>query len=292
MDRVLTHRHCLTETRSTAPLLQAHSQKLVDSFYELVTERILPIDMIWKVVTLAQGALWRHRSTRHPTRNLTHGNKLVNAIAIESHIATHILDLHRVLLKIGTVEMGEGSQEDGIKQDLAQSITAVFRRELPALRLAGKWLRANIKYVLEQSRAVIGGRVEVNGSTEALGGGDRRTDKRQESRRRSNIPNVTIIGTRDFWQAYTEFSTTALGIFPVDSLPPLSVLLDEDRETTGFLPLKRTATEAGSAVAGADFPNGPQGTHPNAEFLMRIHELLLDAQALAEEEVRARIPPP
>ena len=286
MDYALTHRRCLTETCSTAPLLQVHSRKLVESFDELVSERVLPIDMIWKVVILAQGALWRHRSTRHPTRNLTHGNKLANAIAIESHIATHILDLHRVLLKIGTVQMGEGSQEDGAKQDPAQSITAVFRRELPALRLAGKWLRANIKYVLERSRTDAGGCMEANGSTGASGGGDRRTDKRQESRRRSNIPNVTISGTHDFWRAFTEFSTTALRMFPVARLPALSVLLDEDRETTGFLPLKRTtSTEAGFTMAGSASPNGDQATHPNIEFLMRIHELLLDAQALAEEEV-------
>lgn len=283
----------LTETCSTAPLLQAHSQKLLETFGELISERILPIDMIWKVVILAHGALWRHRSTRHPTRNLTHGNKLASAIAIESHLATHILDLHRVLLKIGTVQMGEGLQEDGAKQDLAQSITAVFRRELPALRLASKWLRANIKYVLDSSRADAAGRVEANGSTDVSGSGDRRTDKRQESRRRSNIPNVTIGGTQDFWQAYTEFSTTALSMFPVDSLPALSVLLDEDRETTGFLPLKCTmSAEAGSTAAHNASSNGAQGTHPNAEFLMRIHELLLDAQALAGEEVRLRIPLP
>ena len=275
---------------STTPLLQAHSQKLVESFGALVSERILPIDMIWKVLILAQGALWRHRSTRHPTRNLTHGNKLVNAIAIESHIATHILDLHRILLKIGTAEMGEGSQDDGAKQDLAQNITAVFRRELPALRLAGKWLRANIKYVLEQSRLDAGGRAEVNGSTEASGGGERRTDKRQESRRRSNIPNVTISGIQDFWKAYTDFSTTALRIFPMDSLPALSVLLDEDRETTGFLPLRRTtSSDTNNTAAGIASHNGAQGTHPNTEFLMRIHELLLDAQAIAGEEVRTRI---
>ena len=93
----------LTGICSTAPLLQAHSQQLLESFSELISERILPIDMIWKVVILAHGALWRHRSTRHPTRNLTHGNKLASAIAIESHIATHILDLHRVLPRDSTM---------------------------------------------------------------------------------------------------------------------------------------------------------------------------------------------
>ncbi|KZT63213.1 hypothetical protein DAEQUDRAFT_770803 [Daedalea quercina L-15889] len=283
---IVMHAMWRVPTEDTTPLLQAHSQKLVSGFSELVSERILPIDMIWKVVILAQGALWRHRSTRHPTRNLTHGNKLAGAIAIESHIATHILALHRVLLRVGVVQMAEASQEDAGKQDLAQRITAVFRRALPALRLASKWLRTNIKYVLEQSRTDSVGRAEANGSTEASGSGDRRVDKRQESRRRSNIPNVTISDTQDFWQTFAEFSTVLLRTFPLESLPALSVLLDEDVETIGFLPLKRAiSTDAGSTSSVSINPsNSAHAAHPNAEFLMRIQELLLDAQALAAEE--------
>ncbi|KAH9830631.1 uncharacterized protein C8Q71DRAFT_361743 [Rhodofomes roseus] len=282
---IVMHAMWRVSTEDITPSLQAHSQKVVDSFKDLVSERILPLDMIWKVVILAQGALWRHRSTRHPTRNLTHGNKLANAIAIESHIATHILALHRALLKVGIVQVAEASQEDGGRQDLAQSITAEFRRALPALRLASKWLRVNFKYVLEQSRADPVGRAEAHGSTEASGSSDRRLDKRQESRRRSNIPNVTISGVQEFWHAYVEFSTALLCTFPLERLPALSVPLDEDIETTGFLPLKRaTPAETGSPGTSVSSPGAAQGSHPNTEFLMRIQELSLDAQAIAEEE--------
>jgi protein SMG7 len=59
----------------------------------------------------------------------------------------HLLDLHGALLEVGEDELRDLPPIDSI-DDLAQRITATFRRTLPALRIASKWLRANFKYVV------------------------------------------------------------------------------------------------------------------------------------------------
>ena len=53
-------------------------------------------------------------------------------------------------MQIGEKELAEkpeDSIQDNLSRDLAQRITAIFRRTLPALRIASKWLRSNISYI-------------------------------------------------------------------------------------------------------------------------------------------------
>ena len=117
-----------------------HSQKVIEDFASVVSERILPVDMVTKVVILAQGALWRHRMTRNPSsggNNARRAALAVSAAATEHRIGTHLLCLHRTLLEIGVAQLEE-TPEDAGDQDLAQRITAIFRRMLPALRMASK----------------------------------------------------------------------------------------------------------------------------------------------------------
>ena len=44
-------------------------------------------------------------------------------------------------------EQMEGEAGAELKDDLAQRITATFRRTLPALRMSGKWIRGNLRYL-------------------------------------------------------------------------------------------------------------------------------------------------
>ncbi|KAH9941546.1 hypothetical protein B0H21DRAFT_893308 [Amylocystis lapponica] len=233
-----------------------HSQKVIKDFTALVSERIVPIDMITKVVIMAQGALWRHRMSRHPAAAIYGNNAKKAALAAsaavtESHIATHLLRLHRVLLEIGIVELAEAPAEDAAEQDLAQRITATFRRTLPALRLSGKWAAAP--------------------STEHTQDGVR-------ERNRRTADQATVAGIPEFWQSYASFSTALLRAFPPEKLPACGVPFEEDVEFTGFMPLKRPLGRTSSGKPTRE------EVHPNVEQLMRILDLLTDAKVLADAE--------
>jgi protein SMG7 len=233
------------------------TDRVREEFDSLVSGRVLPIDTIWKVVVLGHGALWKHRMIRDMGQNKKSDAILTAAssAAIESRILIHIFSLHITLLKIGLVELAESPPEDAAEGDLAQRITATFRRTLPALRIAGKWLSANFKYVLRAQEAV---------------GKERDT----------------------LWATYSRFSSVLSNVFPIERLPPMTTPLDEDIEMRGFLPLGRMmfgetkciATENEKGDDGSKAPAGQGLVHPNEEQLMRIADLLDDAKALMAME--------
>ena len=124
------------------------ADEAVQDFVETVSERILPPDIILRIIVLSQGALWKHRaraSPRSSRRPTARSESTSWAVLVESQIALHIIALHKALIDVGITELAEAGQED----DLAQRITATFRRTLPALRVASRWLVENIQYVLQ-----------------------------------------------------------------------------------------------------------------------------------------------
>lgn len=254
-----------------------HADDVAKDFRSLVSERILPIEIVSKVVVLSQGALWKHcmiRDTSPPSNRRSSG--LPDPSVIESQILTHVIAIHRVLLEIGAAELAV-PPEDAAENDLAQRITAPFRRTLPALRIASKWLAANIKYVLHAAQSPAVG--DQLGST---GKGTR---------------GALIDGLSLFWAKFAQFYSALSGIFPSARLPPLTSPLDEDIDLKGFLPLRDllvgggTLTDAIHGNRGEGQQNGTQShcrekVHPNEEQLMRIWDLLKDAKSLAQVEVR------
>ena len=224
------------------------------------------------------------------------GPSVATSAAIESAIAGHMLLLHRMLLEVGVVQIAEAPPEDAGEHDLAQRITAEFRRTLPALRMAGKWVRTNIRYISQPA--------QQDGNSTRPKGRDRR---RNGDRRSSSMSLITPIpGLSEFWHAYAQFSTALLRAFPQEALPKLAITLEEDVEMAGFLPLKKflpveVVGAHSNKDAAKDAPSGSNGpvqtvpaeqVHPNEEQLMRIADLLVDAQALAKEEVRCPYPIP
>lgn len=257
----------------------AHADVVAKDFQGLVSERILPIETVSKVVVLSQGALWKHRMIRDtspPSNRRSSG--LPNSSVIESQILTHVIAIHRVLLEIGAAELAV-PPEDAAENDLAQRITAPFRRTLPALRIASKWLVANIKYVLHATHSPVGERISPTGR---------------------GTRGVLIEGLPLFWAKFVQFYSALSGIFPPARLPPLTTPLDEDVDLKGFLPLRGLLVDGGTlmdAVPGNDAEGRQNGTtapgrekvHPNEEQLMRIWDLLKDARSLAELEVRVQL---
>ena len=272
------------------------ASKLAEDFRSLVSERVLPLDIILKTIVLAQGALWKHRMFRSaPTNGHKKGSSPSSSSVIESSIAGHLLMMHRVLLEVGVVQIAEGPPEDAGEHDLAQRITAAFRRTLPALRIASKWLRANSRYV---SQPGANGAESEASSSKSRG----RVRRRGQDRRSVSVSlSLTIPGLSEFWRAYAQFSTALHKAFPLEKLPKLVTILEEDVEMAGFSPLKRfvpgevvsatSVSKEGVKDVRSGSANGaaqtvlPEQVHPNEEQLMRIADLLIDAQAVAAEEV-------
>ncbi|KAG1752084.1 hypothetical protein EDB19DRAFT_1903483 [Suillus lakei] len=244
-----------------------HAADVVKDFATLVSERILPIDTVTKVIVLSEGALWKHRMIRDtsPPSNRRSGG-IPDPAIVESQILKHVLAIHQSLLEIGADELGF-PPEDAAENDLAQCITAAFRRTLPALRVASKWLLENLKYVVHPPPPVGSSQVE-------------------------EIPGVFVSDMPVFWHHYLRFYNALYKRFPIEKLPSLLSPLDEDVDLRGFLPLRSrmigdtpTIVDAdmhkgnGSAAAG---PQGRENVHPNEEQLMRISDLLKDVKNLAE----------
>ncbi|KAG6380081.1 hypothetical protein JVT61DRAFT_8163 [Boletus reticuloceps] len=252
----------------------AHANDVSEDFQSLVSDRILPIETVSKVVVLSQGALWKHRMIRDnspPSNRRSSG--LPDSSIIESHILTHVLAIHRVLLEIGAAELA-APPEDAAENDLAQRITAPFRRTLPALRIASKWLVANIKYVLNAVGPPVGAQLSPTGR---------------------GTREVLIEGLPLFWAKFAQFYSALSAIFPSARLPPLTTPLDEDIDLKGFLPLRDLLVDEGTLAdaSGHETEGQQNGTashgrekvHPNEEQLMRIWDLLKDARTLAKLEI-------
>ena len=222
--------------------LPKHDESVVKEFSELVSDRALSIDIITKVVIAAHGALWKQRKA----------STSVN-VAMESRIASHVLALHRALLQSGITELDEASKI--VEDDLAMRITATFRRTLPALRIASKWLRVNLDYVL---------------------GGARRNKK-------DAVHSVVFSDISAFWEAYTSFATRVVLVFPPTSLPMLKGPLEEDVDTRGYLPLGGMLVQDTLPVGSeGEDTRTPEQVHPNEEQLMRIWDIGHDARLIAE----------
>lgn len=243
---------------------------MVTQYQSLVSERLLPIATIADVIVLAQGALWKHRMVRDRRASAPSSS----ATTLEHAVLSHLLAIHRSLWEVGLSEVAEGLAEGASEQEPAQKITATFRRTLPALRIATKWLRAHSKYLVQV------------GTRE---GGQQESD--EDNTRRNDIGAVL----RTFWETFAQFSTALARSFPPDTLPKLVTPLQEDISMRGFLPLRRlmigeAKTATPSSDNGALSPTTGQqpGVHPNEEQLMRIADLLQDSHEVVQVEVRVK----
>ena len=231
--------------------------------------------MISQTIVLSQGALWKHRMFRdspNPKQNseITAPSEQVASSIIEWQILGHLFDLYQALLEVGIHELKVQPPVDAPKDDLAQRITAIFRRTLPGLRIASKWLKANIKYLLRNPELI------AHQAAETI-------EDINHSRSRHN--------TKRFWKKLAEFLTSLSRAFPEKKLPLLTEPLEEDIEMKGFSPLKDLMGEVKSLERNS--PSGSldqaQDVHPNTLQLMRISDLLQDARDLADNKVNIHL---
>lgn len=166
-------------------------------FHDLIAGLLLQSEVISKIIVLGLGALWKHRMLRSPgAKRRSRPNPIV-----EAQISGHLLAVFRSLLEVGLQELADDPAGD--TDDIAQKISAILRRMLPALRMVNKWLRANYRFYASE-------------------------EKRQP-----------LEGVAEFWKVYARFFTTLGQKFPIERLTRLETPLDEDLDVRGFLPLTK-----------------------------------------------------
>jgi len=258
--------YIFSRMRSLSP---KHNEKVAQDFYFLLSDRHLSIDMILNTVVLAQGALWKHRMIRDPTQHRSRSDSTPDSsVLIEWSILDHFLDLYRILLDVGKKELADPPEET----DLAQKISATFRRTLPALRIASKWLRANFKY-LGQDQEFVAFQAKEKSKNSTV------------SKRDPNKMSGYSIKTIRFWKSYASFALALSQAFPMQKLPPFEAPLEEDIEMRGFLPLRNLIGERRKIGDTMLILSAREQVHPNVEQLMRISDLLDDVKSLLNVEV-------
>lgn len=174
------------------------------------------------------------------------------------------VELHEALQRPATAPQSERSML------LAQSITAVLRRALPALRIASMWLLSNADYLAKFDTT------SANFKT-----GD------------PSVAPEVCSAIRGFWTSYASFANSLASAFPLQMLPVTAgdFMLEEDIDMLGFAPLRRRMKDAsvGSAAknvsaALAAAANSSANLHPNEEQVLRLGDLLSDASLLAQSE--------
>lgn len=239
--------------------------KVYEEFHRLLGQRNLPPDTICNIVITSQGALWKYRMIRDSKAKEDTRSPEASAI-LEWQICRHLLDMHIAMLEVGKEELKDVPSMENIGNDLAQRITATFRRTLPAMRIASKWLRANLGYLTQDPEFKAFQHKERSKGAALPQKGQGKISK---------YSNYTV----RFWKRYSLFMTALGQAFPEAQLTLMSHPLEEDIDMRGFLPLKKSMGEGVSvkAIQSAE-------AHPNEEQLMRISDLLFDAKAIVNEE--------
>lgn len=137
------------------------------------------------------------------------------------------------------------------KQTPAESITAVTRRILPALRQYSTWLVATAPVISAQ------------------------------------VGTAPIcIHIKEMWSMYCTTLSLLVAVFPVADLPDIDYLLEEDSATVGFKPFRdstlcRLYTDSEDKLKKRSTDPGIERHHPNVEMMARIREILRDGMVLA-----------
>ncbi|KAE8232738.1 hypothetical protein CF326_g2227 [Tilletia indica] len=231
-------------------------------------------------------------------------------LSIENQLVAHVLEVIRVLLDVGTQETrgvlqsarrgtlvaGEGQRTQ--LPPAEQRVTATFRRVLPALRVAIKWVKAHLEYIQRcKDRALTSSQSSNSDSVaDTTLSFDRIPTVRESdvTLAKSRADGGVVESIFTFWRSSVDFINTLRFAFPWNDLPSLDTLgplgapalcLEEDLDMRGFSPTKKAMLPHASGGMGeACGAIGLSQAHPNEEQLMRIADLLIDAKVVAESQ--------
>lgn len=173
-----------------------------------------------------------------------------------------------VLLQVAGAELAtaankrSGEYESAIMDEdeqLSGSISSVLRRLLPSLRIASKWLKLNIDYLI----------------------------------RLSTTTELIDVSCHMFSEHYGIFFEYLFDLFPINQLPSITGPLEEDLDLRGFAPISRGLTPFGGNRPDDRFPSAQTDDEdeiqvgPDEEQLMRISDLQVEARLISQGAVRA-----
>ncbi|UZJ57167.1 hypothetical protein CBS101457_006487 [Exobasidium rhododendri] len=276
-DLVILHGHFYISTEKPLPL--EFTQTCHETISSLLTRKALAADTIVQIVVTAIASLW--------TRRLWRGKEdggISSSINSEQQILLHLVGLFKLLAKVGTLETRDAMEaskttsstdlrESDPPINVANNITAAFRRMLPALRIASKWIKSQLEY-LERSRGLL---PKEQGSSQ---------ENAEAMLLFSEQRKLLASAIGQLWSEYVSFLNMIRFAFPFDQLPKLgtvgqsgmtSLNFEEDRDMKGFVPMKKAML----VDAKSDGAKESQ-LHPNEEQLIRIADLLIDAKVIAE----------
>ncbi|KAF8752149.1 Telomerase activating protein Est1 [Rhizoctonia solani] len=248
-DVVLLHALWAGKCRPTK--LARHTQNVLASFASLVTRRLLPAATIVQVLVITLGALWRVRMFRMEGDHKPERRRAKPKASDREESREEDIHWRHEEIQDGVKEVGEmAGDEQQQAEKLAQRITGTFRRTLPALRIANKWVKANVRYLqqypLDDSQ-------EPNTPTSPT------------------LPNTMRPSLTSFWHAWSRFDGQLNEAFPLNLLPSVSVNLEEDIDMKGFSPLKWESNggldPVGRGVKGCPLASGsiPSETHNQSQ---------------------------
>lgn len=204
-----------------------------------------------------------------------------SSASLEAATLMHALAIITELLDVGVGELRSVDPREIARQIsqasdgednmiVAQSISAIVRRTLPALRIASMWFLSNGDYLSRYD------------STNAR----YRKDE-------PDVPEEVCIAVKRFWDIYIAFVNVLQSAFPHNLLKATTadIMLEEDIDMLGFSPLRRrlkeTTSSKGSATKSATVLSSTAGTtlHPNEEQVLRLGDILADANLLAHSDV-------
>ena len=108
----------------------------------------------------------------------------------------------------------------------------------------------------------------------------------------ANHPGSTSVYIKELWKMYADVATGLVTYFPVNELPNLDYLLEEDQTTVGFKPFRDPSLEPQANLyideKGLLKPrctdSGVERSHPNIEMKARVRDILLCGLTLATRE--------
>lgn len=241
-------------------------EKTLGLFASTLSRRLLPSELIVKVVCTCFAASWdnrmfggmypvestfliytasgaqHHNSRSKPASGSEAAATTAEQQAYEALLLRIVIGFLSVLMTESinattSLPNDESLPDDLSNEVLASRIAPVLRRALPALRIASKWLLSHT----------------------------------------NRLANASSL-----WVKYAPFASTLASRFPVASLPalPVDCALEENVDLVGFMPLHAMTARTLNLGEG-----GLAANHPNEEHLMRIADLLTDAALLAANSV-------
>lgn len=162
------------------------------------------------------------------------------------------------LLKVLLVEMDNLHILDTTDQMRTKGLTVVNRRILPAVRIYSSWLKCHIGDILHAS----------------------------QSAKTPSISDGAFGDLKEFWSDYCDAMSMISVAFGDQTFEKVDVLLNEDVDLIGFIPLRAGLTgirAEAQHMTISEMEDRTSRVHPTSEAFWRISDILADANALANK---------